>query len=65
MFMSTLLNMENFCARAKQNKMMITHIKRMLLNIYFKLMIRFILLMKLKNEFFNAVCGELVFQCME
>lgn len=50
--MSTLLNMENFCARAKQNKMTITRIKRMLLSIYFKWMIQFILLMKLKNDSF-------------
>lgn len=58
--MSTLLNMENLCARAKQNKMML---KGALLNIYFKLMIQFILLMKLKNDSFLKIqyVGNLFF----
>lgn len=58
--MSTLLNMENFCARAKQNKMML---KGTLLNIYFKLVIQFISLMKLKNDSFLKMqyAGNLFF----
>lgn len=54
MFMSTLVNMENLCTIEEQNivRWALLVLKGLLLNIYFKLMIWLISLMKLKDDRF-------------